>query len=313
MISMRRIFGLLLISLMGVNGLNYFPKSFVTAKINASVTLPCGAAIDGDEVTWTFKGNDLDEDYQDEVQRAGANLLVKEVGRPLLGEYTCWSGGESASVHLLLEAEEEGELDSFLTCRAKSYNCAFSCTWLDNKYKVVRLGLDPHCREGGDSCSWVKSTVEQQDGRLHFELRHSLSPYSEESTRLELTAEALENNSLLRRTKTFYLRDIIQPDSPEIVQCQEVDHGLSVTVRPPSSWSTPHSFFGLEHEVEYEHKDDGKKGRSSLSSVPKKISRLRVRSRDELVQSAWSQWTEWTNVQGGKRKRCKAKKTAMYI
>lgn len=122
----------------------------------------------------------------------------------------------------------------------------------------------------------------------------------------------------------------VQPDSPRIVSCQEVEQGLNVSIDPPASWSTPHSFFSLEHEIEYVLKDNGQVQphmqtpealvpclllcslHSSFSSsdvcdfqqlqhsqfalIPKKISKLRVRSRDALVMSAWSQWTPWKNV-----------------
>lgn len=49
----------------------------------------------------------------------------------------------------------------------------------------------------------------------------------------------------------------VQPDSPRIVKCQVVEQDLNVTIEPPSSWSTPHSFFILEHEIEYVLKDNG--------------------------------------------------------
>ena len=61
--------------------------------------------------------------------------------------------------------------------------------------------------EGRKSCQWVSSDG-LVDGRFHFELSHSLSPYSEESTMLEVTAEAIVNLSVLRKTLRFYLRDI---------------------------------------------------------------------------------------------------------
>ncbi|XP_061529416.1 interleukin-12 subunit beta [Phycodurus eques] len=303
------IFGLLFISLMGANGLNYFPKNFVVAKRNddAFVTLPCGATSKGNEVQWTFRGEEME--YEDNVLKHGPNLRVNEVDGPVLGNYTCWSGGESASIYLLLMVEDDKELDSFLTCRANSYHCMFSCTWNDTTYEAVRLGLGPDCRKGGKSCPWVSSN--EQDGRLQFELNHSLSPYAEESTMLTLTAEAIEGHSVLRKTKIFYLRDIIEPDSPQIVKCQEYEQHLSLTVHPPSSWSTPDSFFALEHEVEYMDSDE-KIGRVSPSHIPKNIHKLKVRSRDPVVQSKWSQWTNWTNVQGGKRKLLKPQKGVIY-
>lgn len=61
--------------------------------------------------------------------------------------------------------------------------------------------------EGGKSCHWVSSGV-WQDGGFQLELSHTLSPYTEESTMLELTAEAISDHQIIRRTKRFYLRDI---------------------------------------------------------------------------------------------------------
>ncbi|XP_044191930.1 interleukin-12 subunit beta [Thunnus albacares] len=292
------IFGLLCTSLTGAHGLNYIPEKFVVAKVvdQNEVTLTCDTAFSGN-VTWKFD-NVLVEEFFDSVRTEGQNLILTEVDLPMFGNYSCWNKEEMLSLtYLLREAEDEEELDSFLTCRAKSYDCKFSCTWTGGEYKAVRLGLGPDCYKGGKSCRWVSSSHQLPDGGFQFELSHSLSPYAEESNMLELTAEAMNDNFvILRRTKRFYLRNIVQPDSPQIVRCQEVEQDLNVTIDPPSSWSTPYSFFSLEHEIEYVLKDDGKTGRSLSALIPKSISMLRVRSRDSLVLSTWSQWTPWKNV-----------------
>nr|XP_057927030.1 interleukin-12 subunit beta isoform X2 [Doryrhamphus excisus] len=288
------IFGLLFLSLIGANGLQHFPKSYVMASSTDSVKLPCGTKSQTN-VTWKFEDDDVD--FDDSISMDGPDLIVKEVDEAILGEYTCLTKDEKASIFLLLEVENEKELDSLLSCRARSYNCAFNCIWTAKKYEAVRLGLGPHCRDGGDLCQWVYNTHQTQDGRLHFRLTHSLTPYAEESSMLELTAEAIMDHSILRRTKRFYLRDIIQPDSPTIVSCQNVGPNITVTIHPPSSWSTPHSFFSLEHQIQYERKDDGKWVLSSTTMIPEKITKLRVHSRDLLVQSAWSEWTNWATLE----------------
>ncbi|XP_068559825.1 interleukin-12 subunit beta [Cebidichthys violaceus] len=297
--------GLLFASLTGAHGLNRFPENFVVAKREDSnpVTLTCRTEAPG-AVTWKFQGEEPED-----AQQNGPHLALSEVDTPMLGEYSCWRGKEMlSSTHLLLEAEEEEESDSLsVSCRAKSYDCNFSCEWTHTEQTAVRLGLGRDCREGRESCHWV-SAARLTDGRFHFELSHSLSPYAEESTMLELTAEAIVHRSVVRTTKSFYLRDIVQPDSPLIVTCQEGEEDLKVTIEPPSSWSTPHSFFSLEHEIEYVLKDDGKPGRSSSVLLPKGISKLRVRSRDSLVLSDWSQWTAWKNVRRGNL--CKCRNTA---
>ncbi|CAJ1069259.1 interleukin-12 subunit beta [Xyrichtys novacula] len=303
-------FGLLFISLSGAHGLDKFPTNYVVAKTENQdpITLTCSSKT-GESVTWKHKGEEIDEDLEDLFQLDGPNLTVLEVDEPTLGEYSCWRGEEKlSSTYLLLEAEKGVELDSFLSCRAKSYDCVFTCNWIQGNHKLVRLGLGQDCSEGGKSCHWVTSSL--SDGEFQFEVSHSLSPYAEESSMLELTAEAIIGSSMLRRTKRFYLRDIVKPDSPQIVKCQEVGQNLNVTIDPPSTWSTPHSFFSLEHEIEYELQDNGQNKTSLSAVIPKRIRRLRARSRDPLVNSTWSQWTSWRNVTTRNRKQDKCTNTA---
>ncbi|KAI3372005.1 hypothetical protein L3Q82_006875 [Scortum barcoo] len=223
------------------------------------ITLTCGTKTDGG-VTWKFDGEMLEDvGLEENFQQDGQNLTVKGVDSPMLGEYSCWRGEDMlSSTYLLLEADGGGESDSLISCRAKSYDCNFACTWTNTGYTAVRLGLGNECSEGGKLCPWVYGSEQPQGGGLQFELSHTLSPYAEESTMLEVTAEAISDLSILRTTKRFYLRDIVQPDSPQIIKCQEVEQELNVTIDPPSSWSTPHSFFSLEHQIEYVFKDNGK-------------------------------------------------------
>ncbi|XP_072243663.1 interleukin-12 subunit beta [Leuresthes tenuis] len=299
---------LLVMNLTGAHGLNHFPDNFVVAKRDDTkpVTLACNAETDG-PVIWKFNGEELDD--EDNIQMVGQNLIISDVDTLMLGEYSCWRGGEKlSSTYLLLNADEEEDLDYFLSCRAKSYDCNFSCSWTNKRYTEVRLGIGQDCSEGKRSCNWERGSDQLHIGGIQFLLSHSLLPYAEESTKIQLTAEAISNHFILRKSKAFYLRDIIQPDSPTIVRCREVEQDLNVTIEPPSSWSIPHSFFRLEHEIEYESKDDGKTGRSLSTLIPRGISKLRVRSRDPLVPSPWSQWTAWKNVKNKKKNSCGRKK-----
>ncbi|XP_026198919.1 interleukin-12 subunit beta isoform X2 [Anabas testudineus] len=295
------IFAVLFVLLAGANEL--FPENFKVVKGNGAVTLTCGTKNDGD-VIWKFSGGSLDALLNYSVDKDTQNLILSEVETPMLGEYSCWRGGEMISSTNLLEEEEESEEEGYFNCSAKSYDCSFTCDWTrfketkytkDTKDTKVRLGLGHDCSEGKKSCNWVTSH-QLVNGRFQFEISHSVSPYAEESTMLEVTAEAIIHHSFLRKTKRFYLRDIVQPDSPKIVRYQETDHHLHVTIDPPSSWSTPHSFFRLEHEIEYILRDNSENQTSSSPLIPKKISQLRVRSRDALVHSHWSQWSRWKNV-----------------
>ncbi|XP_059192982.1 interleukin-12 subunit beta [Centropristis striata] len=251
-------------------------------------------------------------DINGDIQQNGVNLAVSEVDGYMVGNYSCWRGEDMiSSTYLLLEPEKKDTLDFSISCRAKSYGCNFSCDWTPSGQTAMRLGLGNNCTNGRKSCQWVSSD-QLVNGRFHFVLPHTLSPYAEESTMLELTAEAVVNFSYLKETKSFYLRDIVQPDSPQIAKCQEEEDGSNVSINAPSSWSTPHSFFSLEHQIEYILKDDGTTGLSSSAKIPKGISKLRARCRDPLVLSAWSQWTPWKNVRTGKKNLCKCKNTAKF-
>ncbi|KAF7659155.1 hypothetical protein LDENG_00002310, partial [Lucifuga dentata] len=202
--------GLLLISLSGADGLTYFPDNLVVAKGEDSVTLTCGVK-SGGPVTWKFEvnGKEEDLDFGNGVQQMGQSLAFSEVDHPMLGEYSCWNGSvKLSSVYLLLDAEEKEDLNSLISCQAKSYDCTFSCNWTHSEYTAVRLGLGQNCSTGEKSCPWVSSSDKLQDGGFQFELSHTLSPYAEESTMLEVTAEAINNYSFLKTTRRFYLRDI---------------------------------------------------------------------------------------------------------
>ncbi|XP_029998436.1 interleukin-12 subunit beta isoform X2 [Sphaeramia orbicularis] len=277
--------------------LNYFPQNFVVISRDQQepVKLTCGDLSDTD-VTWKLNGKDIEDSFEDYLERDGTTLTVTEFDDPLLGEYSCWSGGRNiSSTYLLMEAEKNSQTDP-VKCRAKSYDCNFTCTWTLDGYTAVRLRLEHDSCEDATSCQWVGDSTPTPDGTFHFELSHSLSPYAEESTMLVVTAEAIADFFILRTTKRFYLRGIIQPDSPQIVKCEEMPQALNVTIDPPATWSTPHSFFTLEHEIEYISKDNGEHGFSSSTLVPKRISRVRGRSRDSLVDSNWSVWSPWKNV-----------------
>lgn len=77
-------------------------------KGNGAVTLTCGTKNDGD-VIWKFSGGSLDALLNYSVDKDTQNLILSEVETPMLGEYSCWRGGEMISSTNLLEEEEESE------------------------------------------------------------------------------------------------------------------------------------------------------------------------------------------------------------
>ncbi|XP_067084568.1 interleukin-12 subunit beta [Osmerus mordax] len=309
----------LLLCIHGGHGLTSFPDNLVVGKSEGSVTLNCPKELKG-EVKWKYeRGEDVYTLDENDYDMEGHSLTLSDLGGPMLGEYSCWGqDGKLSSSYVRLDAEEEeaDTTESHLSCRARSYNCSFTCTWNNSEVTALRLGLGPDCLEGKPSCPWVSPDNGESkglEGGYTFTLLHPFSASSEESTALLVTAEAIDDRSYFRETKQFYLRDIVQPDSPQDVKFRVEKQMLKVTVEPAPTWTTPRSFYPLEHEIEYRKKDDGKVERSTTGLIPREVSELRVRSRDPFVLSTWSQWSPWKNVplkRKEKKKRicCKNKK-----
>lgn len=79
------------------------------------VTLTCNTQAEKVD-SWTLDGEEVEFDSY--VRMEGPNLKVSEVDAPMLGKYSCWSGGKMlSSTYLFQELEEEGDLGeiSFLT------------------------------------------------------------------------------------------------------------------------------------------------------------------------------------------------------
>ncbi|KAA0715192.1 hypothetical protein E1301_Tti008757 [Triplophysa tibetana] len=94
----------------------------------------------------------------------------------------------------------------------------------------------------------------------------------------------------------------VKPAGPDITKCFQRKHTekVEVVVTPPSTWPKPHSFFPLKHQIEYEIRDNGKFKTHEWEGLKVEIqgvvTKLRVRCRDLLLLSQWSDWTPWKHV-----------------
>lgn len=92
------------------------PDVIAKRNDNSLVTLTCRTAGEGPLV---WKLNDEDVDFEYHYERDGKNLIVSEIDAPLLGEYSCWRGGEKlSSTFLLQEAEEQTDKENKKTGEA---------------------------------------------------------------------------------------------------------------------------------------------------------------------------------------------------
>ncbi|XP_073706750.1 interleukin-12 subunit beta [Garra rufa] len=282
------------LSIVRMSALNSFPEKFEIAERHTKVTLTCRT--DKDNIEWRREGEKLPQsDYE---KLSGRNLTVIDLDEDLTGNYTCWSkAGLEDYTYLLLDRSKEAT-GFKINCTAETFSCAenIKCTWTSDEFDALRLR---NMRDNGD---WVSQSV---DGKFFF-LPHSTNSYSEESERLLITGEAFSTCCYMKTDHSFYLRDIVKPADPSITIC-DIKNELSdkpiieLEVTPPSTWPQPHSFFPLKHQIEYQIRDTGElktkewEERSKIQ-VEGSISKLRVRCRDLLLLSEWSEWTMWKNV-----------------
>ncbi|KAG6920699.1 Interleukin 12B-like, partial [Chelydra serpentina] len=125
-------------------------------------------------------------------------------------------------------------------------------------------------------------------------------PFAEEPRPLELALEGISAGSFVNITRRLFLRDIVRPDPPQDMAAQSKGGRLHLSWAPPASWSSPHSYFLLRYQLEYE-RPDGTTGSLQLegvteTSVDGDVRRVQIRCQDPLVNSTWSPWTTWQNV-----------------
>ncbi|XP_077049875.1 interleukin-12 subunit beta [Siphateles boraxobius] len=293
---LMRFIVLFCLSITRMSALNLFPDKFVIGEKHTSVTLICET--NKDSVTW--KRDTVDIVESDFEKLSGRSLTVIDLQEDQLGNYTCWSDkGLEDYTYLLLDKSKEATVFN-INCTAETLSCneRIKCTWTSDEFTAFRL------RNTRGDGKWLSQHV---DGV--FFLPHSTNSYSEESERLLITGEAVSSCCYMKTDYSFYLRDIVKPANPDISICTVNNEGsdkqiIELEVRPPSSWPQPHSFFPLKHQVEYQIRHNGElktkewEERSKIE-VKGHIIKLRVRSRDMLLLSQWSEWTSWTNVPDG--------------
>ncbi|XP_016148526.1 interleukin-12 subunit beta-like [Sinocyclocheilus grahami] len=280
-----------------MSALNFFPEKFELAEKHTSVTLTCRT--DKDKITWRREdANSIVSILQSDFEiLSGRDLTVIDLQEDLTGNYTCWSDtGLEDYTYLLLDKSKEATAFK-INCTAETFSCTqnIKCAWTSDEFTAFRLR---NTRDDGD---WVSQSV---DGE--FFLPHSTNSYSEESERLLITGEAVSTCCYMKTEYSFYLRDIVKPADPSISICTIKNEGrdeqiVELEVKPPSTWPQPHSFFPLKHEIEYEIRHNGELKtkeweEGSKVKVQGSITKLRVRCRDLLLLSQWSEWSKWKNV-----------------
>ncbi|XP_039615076.1 interleukin-12 subunit beta-like [Polypterus senegalus] len=274
------------------------PSKFVVGEFYKDVSLACDTQFMG-TVTWKHNGGKIENSLYTRINKQ--NLTLKQLDSPSAGNYTCWGEGTllDHTYLVLLEEEEQynEEITDFVPCTVKTYSCSIICSWKPDDFQVARIQLE---REKSKHISWA---LRDNDSPFQLNLSSNSSPFSEEQNPIILSVEEINAKYYRKRTWSFFIRDIVLPDPPKILNCTQDSNGLRLNIEPPSSWAKPHSYFPLAYEVEYELKHNGKTEISKRLLLPKSISRLRARSQDPYINSLWSHWTAWRDVRKRSNKK----------
>ncbi|KAI4897951.1 hypothetical protein NFI96_019841 [Prochilodus magdalenae] len=293
MTTVLSIVSFLLLCILRASAVDTFPEKFALGQIGGNVTLSCHTT--KQNVMWQHDSEDVELSELAEI--AGTSLILHDFQEDQMGNYTCLSEGEVIDYTYVLLNESWKFRDSVISCTAETFNCTFkiSCRMNQAGFNVFRL------RNQRDESSWVERS---QDGL--FYLSHSTNPYAEEANQLVVIGEAVSSSDrYFQISHKFYLRDIIKPARPEIDVSKS-----KVTLNPPATWAKPISYYPLEHEIQCMRRDNGQETPCELDDkmkVPKGMSKLRVRCRDSLLLSQWSDWTPWQNVRRKRKGNRKAK------
>uniref|UniRef100_A0A8C4X840 Ig-like domain-containing protein n=1 Tax=Erpetoichthys calabaricus TaxID=27687 RepID=A0A8C4X840_ERPCA len=266
-------------------------------------------------VTWKHNGGKIDNSLYTRINKR--NLTLKQLDSPSAGNYTCWGEGTLLDhTYLVLLEEEEEQYNEEITGKPYFVKSIRNLSHKSSAYDILCLPLIlfyvydhhfeslnlassntrgfPPCSEKSKHISWA---LRDNDSPFQLNLSSNSSPFSEEQNPIILSVEEINAKYYRKRTWSFFIRDIVLPDPPKILNCTQDPNGLRLNIEPPSSWAKPHSYFPLAYEVEYELKHNGKVGQFSwVLLLPKSISRLRARSQDPYINSLWSHWTAWRDV-----------------
>ncbi|XP_076848977.1 interleukin-12 subunit beta [Brachyhypopomus gauderio] len=270
-----------------------FPDKLIVGKSGGSVTLRCPPATEP-TVTWKHDNTELPQNE--------TTLTFTDFDTDLTGNFTCWKKDEFLDyTYILLDMSHEQSLQ--ITCTAETLNCSYNISCRMNNVNIPNLKVF-RLRYEWDDNGWV---LPSEDGTFH--LTHFTNPYAEEHKRLKVVGEAMSLNYYYTSRYDFYLRDIIKPGCPTLSVAKGV-----IDLSPPGIWPSPPSYYPLENEIQCEWRSNGERSTCRLDSgaaVPEDVSMLRVRCRDPLLLSQWSEWTPWQNV--GRRRQKKNREKGQRV
>nr|XP_056703885.1 interleukin-12 subunit beta [Euleptes europaea] len=247
----------------------------------------------------------------------------RDVKEPLdAGNFTCWNktngllsyttlyvariGEGKLMLHSVLESEGSGKRN--FKCTANNFSGNFTCSWMiapqiqNQSLKFAVRSLNMNNISGSITCEEpIRDTTTLRKYSVSCKKERSC-PAAEEYQQIEICLDVFDNNLYENYTLNFFIKDIIKPD---VTACEiaEISTSSQLSWKPPQTWSTPVSYFGLTYQI----KKKGTQDRIYEVDNPTQLEngnlgcsdRIRgnevcyIRSRDRYNKnSAWSEWSQ---------------------
>ncbi|KAJ4929804.1 hypothetical protein JOQ06_018825 [Pogonophryne albipinna] len=221
----------------------------VSREVN--VTVSCGGAYENQAVVWKKDGEIVPGLLGNDIK-----VLVKELAG---GNYSCHLGQnveylnhtvilvqldpENKTVILAEKKPGKGEIH----CEAANYNGSFNCSWTRTQYRTNAAVLLVKVERNSER---ISCELDANGSEIHCQ--ENRCPFEEEQNSISLTIY-IHNFSLLEAYgKSFYLGDIVRPETlPNLQLGDEKVFSWSY----PESWEVPRTFFVLDFQVKIVKKD----------------------------------------------------------
>ncbi|XP_066445625.1 interleukin-12 subunit beta isoform X2 [Eleutherodactylus coqui] len=272
-------------------------KTVETVTINCDTSAYPDAATDSKNIQWSKRGH------------IGKTLTLKVSELPDARNYTCKLDniGIVDYTHIVLHKASLPfyhrilNVQNPINCMTKNYSGYFTCSWngtkdnpnpefffeaFNNNSTLLCDGIEKHTTEGNVIPGYTVNCYDSQ-----------ICHYSEDPS-IHVELHVIAKNRYERHEKSFTLRNIIKPDSPQDLHIHKKDEKLSLRWKYPKTWCNAHLFYQLIFNVKVERKSpNGEENyvgieKTSLSVDYDDITQFCVQARDMYhVNSCWSNWS----------------------
>ncbi|XP_075043854.1 interleukin-12 subunit beta-like [Mixophyes fleayi] len=261
-----------------------WPSDYHIAHLNSVLTIKC--PLEAENIVWNCPAKIC------KIHQHQKNVTLQGLKHHHAGAYTCFNQDkktQSYSLYVLI-LEEEHRLPVHCTVAAYT-STELRCSIAEE------LACPCLVRAKANSSvidqNWTEFKISQD--RVHsiqFNLTiPEFCPFAEQVNAIHVSVDIITNSDYLTGNQSYYLRDIVTPEAPEIVKVTTEQ----ISWTQPSSWSHSSSFFPLLYEIKVNYRNNTnvpnflEKQHYSMTDVRK----FSVRCRDLFYPGPWSSWRSW--------------------